>query len=411
MATPAPTMATGDSVQSLTVNADEIKLDPNEEADEGTTLEKQLDEFTKDDQTPPEEPAPTAAPAATSPPKPADETVKLPDALPKVEPDEPELAEKAAPAEKPAVEAIKPHTEFADARSLRPAYEALRVRAEAAEKTLAERDTRIAELTKQLEEVKPVKEEVEQLRTRVSNVNFRETEPYKQTIAPLRTEAESILARASELALTGGKNDPAVITDTIRRMVSLPDRGQRRQLASEVFDDADVGEAVALAGALADVDRRYRATDTEWSQKASENLKLHRTREITTLREEAEIVRKEQDARLGFVATDAALAEHRQEGEKLANALLQLDDLPPRERRTILREAYWRVARFPAMWEASYQALEQLRIATAALKRKGIIIPPGGGGGAPVVAPRNNGGKDASDLSDEALAGYMQNTG
>jgi hypothetical protein len=403
MATPTTeTQDVGETVQSFTIKADEIRQDPNDGAEPDVSMEQQLAEFAGEGEPTAAQPATPDAPAAEPVPK----TAQLPDEAPKAEPDEPEPAEKTAATEKPAVEPIKPHTEFADARSLRPAYEALRVRAEAAEKAVADKDARIADLTRQIEETKPIKEEAEQLRAKVHNRNFEETEPYQQTITPLRTEAQSILARAGELSLSDGKQNQDKINDTIRRMVSLPDRGQRRQLASEVFDEADVSEAVALAGQLADVDRRYRATYQEWSAKASENLKLFRTKEVTILREEAEAVRKEQDARLGFVAKDPVLAEHRQEGEKLAAALLQLDELPARERRAVIREAYWQVARFPAMWAASYQALEQLKIARAALKRRGITLQAAVPGGAP---GGGNGSRKKSDdmtLTDELDAEF-----
>jgi hypothetical protein len=410
--THAPEPVTGDNVSSGTIATDQIKLDPTEAPEGEADMQSEVGEmFDETPETPP--PAP-AAPATKAPAKPQDvEPGTLPDKLPTAEiPEEPEPGTNppAPAAEKPAVEAIKPHTEFADARSLRPAYEALRVRCESIEKSVADKDARISDLTKQIEEMKPVKEEAEQLRAKVSNVHFRETEPYQQAITPLRQEAESILARASELATSDGKRDPDKITDAIRRMVSLPDRGQRRQLATEIFEDADVAEAVALAGQLSDVDRRYRSTDKEWSEKSIEFLKTHRTREITTVREAAKTVEQEVLQRMPFVQ-DPALADARESGNKYAEALMQLDDLPPRQRRALMPELAYRVKLFDSLWAATYHALGQLKIANLALKKRGIVSTTAG---APVTGRGGNGAggeSKAKTLDQELVESWDQLAG
>jgi hypothetical protein len=400
MATPATD--TGEAISSTTINPDEIRLDTAEEGTD-TSFQQQLEEFSGEggggepESQAPAAPEPEPEPAKVPPGKPGD----LPEKPIKAELDEPDPSQKAAPAEKPAVEQIKPHTEFADARSLRPAYEALRVRCETAEKVVVEKEARIAELAKRIEEAKTVKEEAEQLRAKVSNRDFQDTEAYQQAISPLRTEAQSIIARATELTMVGGRNDPDKISETIRRMVSLPDRGQRRQLANEIFEPEDVPEAVALASQLADVDRRYKATHSTWSEKASEFLKTSRVREISSLRESVEVIDKEMTARFGFIAKDEALKDSEENGARIASALLELDDLPARQRTAVLQEAFYRVRHFDAMWTAAYQALEQLKIANAALKRRGINPVPGGGGGGSVS--KNGGGKKGEErtLNDE----------
>jgi DNA repair exonuclease SbcCD ATPase subunit len=413
MATPTPTIPppeTGDTVQSSTIAADQIRLDPNEAPEEETSeMKSELGELFEDDAAAPPPPEPAPAPAAKPPAKIQDlEPGAMPDKLPKAEIPEEEPEPDAKPeTAKPAAEVIKPHTEFADARSLRPAYEALRVRCESIEKSVADKDARIADLTKQIEDIKPVKEEAEQLRARVNNVHFRDTEPYQQAVIPLRQEAESILARASELATSDGKRDPDKITDAIRRMTSLPDRGQRRQLAQEVFEDADVAEAVTLASELADVDRRYRTTDKQWSEKSGEFLKNHKVQEVTSTRQAAQAVEQEVLQRMPFIK-DPALQEAREIGDKYAEALLQLDDMAPRQRRAVIPDLAYRIKLFDPLWAAAYQMAGQLKIANAALKKKGITMTTGGG--APVTARAGNGGAEPKSLDEELQADWEKLT-
>jgi hypothetical protein len=393
----------GENITAITIPADQVREDTTPE--DSRSLEEQIaTEFGDGEPAPDNAASPSRqTPPAGEPDQPQPEKPGvIPDELPDVEEDE-EPEAKAPQSAQPdaAVEAIKSHTEFADARSLRPAYEALRTRCEAAEKQLREKQERIDQLTREIEEAGQVKEEVQSLRQRVANRNFEETEEFSQTIAPLKSEAESIVARAAELSLQDGKRDVDAITQTIRRMVALPDRAQRRQLAAEVFDEADVADAVAMASQLADVDRRYRNVHREWSQKAGEFLKTNRAKEMSKLREAAQTVEQEMVKRLGFVAKHDALKEPRENGTRVAEALIQLDELPPRQRAAVVQEAYYRAKYFDATTAALYQALDRLRIAKAALKRKGIV-PVGD-----ADAPHRNGKNGAPADEDVSLGDQL----
>ena len=391
----------GDQVETITIPADQVRQD-QESQESDSTFSEQLDKELGQDGEQAEAPkAPVPAPAPA--PKPGKAEQKIPDEIPDVETDDADGAEKPDQ-EKPKAEIIKPHSEFTDARSLRPAYEALRVRCETAEKAIGERDSKISDLTRQIEEAKHVKEEAEQLRARVDNVNFRETEPYKQAIEPLKAEANSILTLAGELPLNTGKVDAERVERIMLQMANLPDRGQRRRMAMEVFDDADVGTAVDLAGRLADVDRRYRAKDGEFAKNSGEFLKTYRVKQVGKLREDVVTVQREMDHELGAIAKSPALKDARDQGERMAETLLKMDDLPPRQRAVFMQDVYWRLARFDATLALAMNVTRKLEIANAALKKRGIRpvtdADPGGSTNAVEVPTGKNGGKDMT-IGDE----------